>query len=312
MKKGSNLFNNDIAKPFLKWAGGKTQLLVDLSKRIPSKFKESNHIKRYCEPFVGGGAFFFYLKNKYKIEEAVLLDINEELILAYKVIQQNQEELINQLEKIEKAYLSKNEEERKKYYYEIRSRYNAQKKDFDFNKYNSRWVERTKYLMFLNKTCFNGLFRLNSKGEFNVPFGRYKHPTICDEKNIEAVHKALKNVIVLSGDFEKSDKYIKKNTFVYFDPPYKPISSSSYFTSYSKKGFNDEDQKRLAGFYKKMDKRGAYLLLSNSDPKNEDHDNDFFDTLYKEFSIERVDANRFINCDPSKRGAIKELIIKNY
>ncbi|MFW6173297.1 MAG: DNA adenine methylase [Elusimicrobiota bacterium] len=300
------------AKPFLKWAGGKTQLLANLSKRLPQDIKESQTIKRYCEPFVGGGAFFFFLKNNYEVKKPILIDVNEELILAYKVIQSQHKELIKSLKKIEENYLAKNDDERKKFYYEIRSKYNKQKHNFNYKNESKNWVERTKFLIFLNKTCFNGLFRLNSKGEFNVPFGRYKNPTICNEKNLKEVHRALMDVIVLSGDFEEADKYIKKDAFVYFDPPYKPIGSSSYFTSYSKEGFTDSDQKRLAKFYKKLDKRGALLLLSNSDPKNEDPDNDFFDELYKDFTIERVDANRFINCDPKGRGSIKEIIIKNY
>lgn len=300
------------ARPFLKWAGGKTQLLDELSKRLPKYIKQSQTIKRYCEPFVGGGAFFFFLKNHYEIKESILIDLNEELILAYKVIQSQHEKLIDLLKKIEKNYLEKNDEERKKFYYKIRSLYNKQMHNFDYKRENKQWVERTKYLIFLNKTCFNGLFRLNSKGEFNVPFGRYKNPTICDEKNLKEVHRALKGVTVISDDFEKANMYIKEETFVYFDPPYKPISSSSYFTSYSKEGFTDSDQKRLSQFYKKMDKGNAYLLLSNSDPKNEDPENNFFDKLYKKFTIERVDANRFINCDPKGRGSIKELIIKNY
>jgi len=302
------------AKPFLKWAGGKTQLLDKLSKRLPQDIKQSQTIKRYCEPFVGGGAFFFFLKNNYEVKEAILIDINEELILAYKVIQSQHETLINSLKKIEKIYLAKNDEKRKKFYYEIRTKYNKQKQNFDYKKENKKWVERTKYLIFMNKTCFNGLFRLNSKGEFNVPFGRYKNPTICDEQNLIEVNRALKDVTIICGGFEKAEAYIKKNTFVYFDPPYKPISSSSYFTSYSKEGFTDKDQKRLAQFYKEMDKRGARLLLSNSDPKNEDPKNDFFEKLYenKKFTIERVDANRFINCNPKGRGSIKEIIVKNY
>jgi len=300
------------AKPFLKWAGGKTQLLDELSKRLPKDIKQSQTIKRYCEPFVGGGAFFFFLKNHYEVKESILIDLNEELILAFRVIQSRHKELIDSLKKTEKNYLAKNDEERKKFYYEIRTKYNKQKTNFDYKKENKPWIKRTAYLIFLNKTCFNGLFRLNSKGEFNVPFGRYKNPTICDERNLKEVHKSLHDVKLISGDFEKADKYIEKETFVYFDPPYKPISRSSYFTSYSKGGFTDSDQKRLSQFYKKMDKRKAYLLLSNSDPKNEDPENDFFDKLYKGFTIERVDANRFINCDPKRRGSIKELIIKNY
>jgi len=183
---------------------------------------------------------------------------------------------------------------------------------FDYENYNMEWIERAKYLIFLNKTCFNGLFRQNSKGEFNVPFGRYKNPKICDRENIIEVHKALKDTRVFCNDFTESGKYIREGSFVYFDPPYRPLNKTSNFTSYSKDGFNDEDQKRLADFFEEQDKKGAYLLLSNSDPKNEDHDDDFFDNLYKNYYIERISAKRYINRDASKRGEINEIIVRNY
>jgi len=300
------------AKPFLKWAGGKTQLLDDLNKRLPSHMLNSRCIDSYVESFVGGGAFFFFLKGKYFVKKSFLFDINKELVISYKVIQNDPTELINKLYEIEDIYLKKSKEERKQFYYEIRNIYNRQMHDFDYKNYNVEWIERTKFLLFLNKTCYNGLFRQNKKGEFNVSYGKYKNPTICDEKNIIETSNALQDTEIFCADFTESEKYIRKNSLVYLDPPYRPLSTTSSFTSYDKEGFTDEDQKRLANFFKKMDKKEAYLILSNSDPKNENPEDDFFDEMYFKYNIERVPAKRFINCDASKRGEINELIIRNY
>jgi DNA adenine methylase len=308
--KSSSILNN--AKPFLKWAGGKTQLLDELYKRLPSSLIQSGEIERYVEPFVGGGAFFFFLKRNFKFKESFLIDINKELIIGYKVIQNNVNELIDELSSMEEKYLKLSEEQRKDFYYNIRDEYNRQKDNFDYVNYNLDWVKRAADLIFLNKTCFNGLYRLNKKGEFNVPFGKYKNPTICDADNLIEVSKALENTEVICADFEESKKYIHKNTLVYLDPPYRPLNNTSNFTSYNENGFDDDDQRRLAQFFKEMDKKGAYLILSNSDPKNEDVDDNFFDELYAGFIIERVKAKRYINSNGDKRGDISELIIRNY
>ena len=308
--KSSSILNN--AKPFLKWAGGKTQLLDELYKRLPSSLIQSGKIERYVEPFVGGGAFFFFLKRNFRVKESFLIDINKELIIGYKVIQNNVNELIDELSSMEEKYLKLSEEQRKDFYYNIRDEYNRQKDNFDYVNYNLDWVKRAAYLIFLNKTCFNGLYRLNKKGEFNVPFGKYKNPTICDADNLIEVSKALENTEVICADFEESKKYIHKNTLVYLDPPYRPLNNTSNFTSYNEDGFDDDDQRRLAQFFKEMDKRGAYLILSNSDPKNEDVDDNFFDELYAGFIIERAKAKRYINSNGDKRGDISELIIRNY
>lgn len=308
--KSSSILNN--AKPFLKWAGGKTQLLDELYKRLPSSLIQSGKIERYVEPFVGGGAFFFFLKRNFRVKESFLIDINKELIIGYKVIQNNVNELIDELSSMEEKYLKLSEEQRKDFYYNIRDEYNRQKDNFDYVNYNLDWVKRAAYLIFLNKTCFNGLYRLNKKGEFNVPFGKYKNPTICDADNLIEVSKALENTEVICADFEESKKYIHKNTLVYLDPPYRPLNNTSNFTSYNEDGFDDDDQRRLAQFFKEMDKRGAYLILSNSDPKNEDVDDNFFDELYAGFIIERAKAKRYINSNGNKRGDISELIIRNY
>jgi len=300
------------ARPFLKWAGGKTQLLSEFEKRLPFKIQESKIIDNYVEPFIGGGALFFFLKNKYKIKNSFIFDVNPELIIAYKVIQRDYKKLIEELREIENIHLEKSELKRKEHYYQIRNLYNQQMLDFNYTNYNSEWIKRSKYLIFLNKTCYNGLFRQNKDGEFNVPFGLYKNPKILDEFNIIAVNKYLLNTEIFCDDFTASCKYIDKFSLVYLDPPYRPLNKTSNFTSYAKNGFIDKDQIRLADFFHKMDEKGAYLILSNSDPKNENKNDDFFENLYKKFNIDRIPAKRNINSNKLKRGDINELIITNY
>lgn len=304
--------NGSLPKPFLKWVGGKGQLLEIIDHNLPDKIKRHNKIDRYIEPFVGGGAVFFYLIKSYNVKNIYLNDFNKELILTYNVIKNNPLELIKLLSDIQKKFISKNNEERKEYYYSIRKKFNVELERFNFNEYNEKWIERASYLIFLNKTCFNGLFRVNKKGEFNVPMGRYKTPKICDEKNIIEVSKALKNTNILNRDFQEIEEFIKKNSFVYMDPPYRPIKSTSNFNSYSTNDFNDDEQIRLSEFYKKISDLGAYVLLSNSDPKNFNPKDDFFDDLYKDYHIERVNAKRMINRDGKSRGSIKEILVRNY
>jgi DNA adenine methylase len=310
----SNLIKKDFdnARPFLKWAGGKTQLLLELEKRLPHSILESGVIERYVEPFVGGGAMFFYLKNHYQVIESVLMDVNPELIMAYSVIQQDVNKLITILEAMETEHLQKGEERRKENFYSIRDDYNRQIQVWDYVNYADEWIQRTASLIFLNKTCYNGLFRLNSKGEFNVPFGRYTNPTICDEGNLQAVHQALEKTEILCSDFTHAWQFIKKDTLVYMDPPYRPLNSTSHFTSYSRERFSDQDQEKLARFYREMDSKRAYLILSNSDPKNHDLKDNFFDELYRGYEIDRVPAKRNINSNTSSRGEINELIIRNF
>lgn len=300
------------ARPFLKWAGGKTQLLDELGKRLPAEILEKGAIERYVEPFVGGGAMFFYLKSRFEVKEAFLYDINPELVLGYKTIQKSPQKLISRLKVLEDEYLSKTDLQRQELFYSARTAYNAQAEGFNYKKYSTLWVDRVAFMIFLNKTCFNGLFRQNSKGGFNVPFGRYKNPTICDADNILAASHALKNTRIDLGDFLKSASHIEKGTLVYLDPPYRPISETSSFTSYAKDGFDDDDQRRLARYFRDIDEKKAFLMLSNSDPKNENPADDFFDQLYAGYHIERALASRMINCDAKKRGQIYELIITNY
>jgi DNA adenine methylase len=308
-KKNSQVIN---AKPFLKWAGGKTQILSELELRLPLHIKKTGIIDRYVEPFIGGGAFFFLLKRDYQIKKAYLVDVNKELVIGYKVIQKTPLKLIEKLKNLEESFIKLASNDRKELFYEIRYLYNQQITDFDYKKYNNDWVERASSLIFLNRTCFNGLFRQNSKGEFNVPYGDYANPNICDEVNIHEVSRALKGTEIIQADFEVSEEFIEENTFVYLDPPYRPLDKTSSFTSYAKEDFNDNDQRRLAIFYKQMSNKGAYLILSNSDPKNQNPDDEFFDDLYKDFSIDRILANRMINSNGKKRGKIKEILVTNY
>jgi DNA adenine methylase len=303
---------NSKAKPFLKWAGGKGQLLEQIQRHFPSEI--TNHKLRYIEPFVGSGAVFFEIVNTYELDRYFILDINEKLILVYKTIQSYVEELINLLTEIQKFYLNLSEEERKKYYYQMRSQFNQtrDRNNINLQNYSDDWIERTTQFIFLNRTCFNGLWRVNSQGDFNVPMGRYKNPTICDRDNLRAVARILQKTDIHCGDFSNCEQWVNNNTFIYFDPPYKPISKTSVFTGYSKHNFNDTEQLRLRDFFVKCDRLGAKLLLSNSDPKNEDPDNDFFETAYQGYRIERVKANRNINSNAQKRGQINEILIRNY
>lgn len=299
------------AKPFLKWAGGKTQLLPEIQNRLPFELGIGK-IKRYIEPFIGGGAVFFYLSQFYNLEEIIISDINDELLIVYKTVKEDVEGLIEQLNRIKKRFLSQSSEQREFFFYEQRDLFNQARTEIKFTHFRSDWIRRTAQFIFLNHTCFNGLYRTNSKLYFNVPFGKYAQPGIFDETNLRAVSNVLRNVEILRGDFETCKEFADDKTFIYFDPPYRPISKTSSFSTYHKSEFTDEDQKRLANFYRRLDENGAKLMLSNSDPKNEKPDDEFFDELYKEFRIDRVKASRAINSNGAKRGQITELLITNY
>lgn len=299
-------------KPFLKWAGGKTQLLSTIEDNFPNEIKKSRKIDKYFEVFVGGGALYFHLMNNYKVKESYLYDINPELILTYNVIKKDPKELIGLLLNLQDEYISLEQDGRKEYYFNIRSNFNEDLTDFDYNNYSDAHIVRAAQVIFMNKTCFNGLFRLNQKGEFNVPHGRYKNPLICDKNNIMAVSKTLENTYIINGNYDESEDLIDENSLVYFDPPYRPLKNTSSFTTYAGFEFTDEHQIELAGFYKRISDKGAKALLSNSDPKNVDLNDNFFDDLYSEFTIERVQANRNINSKGSKRGKINEILVRNY
>lgn len=295
----------DIVKPFVKWAGGKSKLIPQLTKYYPLELK-NGIIERYIEPFVGGGAILIDIVQKYEVKEAYAFDINMDLINCYNVIKNNVEELILELSNKEKQFISLDSNDRKQYFYDIRTEYNSYKPDENIN------IKRASEFIFLNRTCFNGLYRVNKDGKFNVPCGKYKNPTICDSNNLRDLSKLIKDVIFEYGDYRKSEKYVNSNTFVYFDPPYRPLSATSGFTSYTKEDFNDENQKELAIYYNKLNLKNAKLMLSNSNPKNVNKDDNFFEDIYKGFYINEVSAKRIINSNAKGRGEISELLITNY
>lgn len=300
------------AKPFLKWAGGKRQLLKDLEKNFPTSIKKSKSIDLYIEPFVGGGALFFYLKSNYSINESIINDINPDLILTYKVIKKFPKQLIKKLETVENEYLKLDQNQRKVYYYEkLRSEYNKTRIDIaHFEK--ELWIKKATLLIALNKTCFNGLFRQNSKGYFNVPIGKYKNPKILDKENLLNVSQALQDTTILCTNYNKIKIPENKRPFIYFDPPYRPLSTTASFTKYSKGDFDDKDQEELAQHFKDLAEKKYYLLLSNSNPKNSNPEDNFFEELYKDYNIKEISAKRHINSNAKKRGTITELLIKNY
>ena len=290
-----------LAKPFIKWVGGKSQLLEEIRGKYPSK------IEKYCEPFVGGGAVLFDVLSKFQPKEVLINDINKELINTYSQIKNNCEEMILQLSELQNKYKNHSLEENKKFFYEKRNRYNELK----VNGNGTENLEKAVLFIFLNKTCFNGLYRVNSKGLFNVPFNNAKNPLLCDEENLRNCSKVLQGVQMTVGDYSKSKDFIDENTFVYIDPPYRPLTQTAAFTSYSENGFSDKEQIELGNFITEISNKGAKVLASNSDPKNSNINDNFFDDLYAHFEIERVSASRMINSNAKKRGAINELLISN-
>jgi DNA adenine methylase len=241
-------------KPFVKWVGGKGQLVSEIEKFIPTT---DGKFTKYCEPMVGGGALFFYLISKYDYNEIYISDSNTELINAYNVVKSNVQLLIEKLSEMELTFLPMNENGRKYYFYAARERFN----NLELNKDNA--VEKAALFIFLNKTCFNGLYRVNKKGQFNVPMGAYKNPTICDEDNLRNISEALQNVEIVCGDYALAKNFIDEHTLVYFDPPYRPISQTSAFTSYTTDVFDDNEQIRLAKFIDEINSTGAKIILKN-------------------------------------------------
>jgi len=306
--------NNIQARPFLKWAGGKGQLLEQFQFRFPKELNGKGIIKQYYEPFLGSGAVFFWVMRNCKIKKAYINEFNSEIYLCYVAIQKNVEMVIDYLEILEKKYHGLGSVNQESFYYRIRNKYNQTRRRVNYKKYSMKeYSECAAMIIFLNRTCFNGLYRVNSKGDFNVPFGRYKNPAICNIKNLRAVSRVLKNVIITNDDFAVVQKQVKQRSFVYFDPPYRPLNKTSSFTSYSHNDFDDKEQERLAAVFKKLSQiDGVRIMLSNSDPKNEDKKDNFFERLYSDFKIERLKARRMINCDASKRGEINELLVTNY
>ena len=296
------------AKPFIKWVGGKGQLLAQLEASLPNDLYDVDFT--YVEPFVGGGAMlFFMLQNFPNIRKAVINDLNQNLTDAYQTIKDEPEGLVCRLKYLEKQYLGVlTEEDRKKIYLEIRHR---------FNEEGLARTDKTALLIFLNRTCFNGLYRENSKGHFNVPFGRYTNPTICNEEVIYADSELLNkfDVEIMTGGFKETAKRIDKfgQNFFYFDPPYRPLSATSSFNSYVKEDFNDDSQRDLANFCRQLSENdNVKWMLSNSDCSAKNPDDTFFEDIYNGFDIQRVYATRMVNANASKRGKLTELLIKNY
>jgi DNA adenine methylase len=300
------------ARPFLKWAGGKSQLLCEFGSRLPDQTSKKPAITRFVEPFVGGGAMFFYFRHRFPFAESTICDINPELILAYQVIRESAGDLIAELEILDSAFKGKDDREREAFYYRVRDGFNETRADAGRRIPKAAGIRHVAQLVFLNHTCYNGLFRVNKRGGFNVPFGRYKKPDILNRDNLLAVSALLTDTRIIQGDFTACRSYVDDTTFVYLDPPYRPLSATASFTSYSRTGFTDRDQERLARFYKALDRKGAMVMLSNSDPKTESNGDSFLEDLYAGFRIERVPARRMINCKGGRRGAVSELIVTNY
>ena len=295
------------AKPFLNWAGGKGQLLSQLYEHLPADLHKQAFT--YIEPFVGGGAMLFYMLRKFpNITHAVINDINPHLVTAYRVIKDLPNELIHRLSALENDYDSlSDEEEKRDFFINVRTIFNDSPLDD---------VDRAKYLIFLNRTCFNGLYRVNAKGKFNVPFGRYTNPMICNADTIKADSELLNlvDVTILNGDFERTiDEMGDGLNFIYFDPPYRPLNATSSFNSYAKEDFNDDEQIRLRDFCVRINERpNVRWMVSNADCSAKNPEDTFFEDIYADFHIHRVFASRAINANPNKRGKLTELLIKNY
>lgn len=287
------------AKPFIKWVGGKGQLIEQLEAKLPADFDNWENVT-YIEPFVGGGAMLFYMLQTHpNIKSAIINDINEDLTTCYVVVKQSPDALVESLKQIQKEYYSlQNEDARKQFFLLMRDEFNTKQ-------LNS--IDNTTLFFFLNRTCFNGLYRVNKAGLFNVPFGRYETPTICDPNTIYADSELLQNVEILTGDYQRTMAYAKDNTLFYFDPPYRPLNNTSSFNDYVKEAFNDLAQRRLKEFCDQVEAAGYKFMLSNSDCSDL-----FFDDLYAQYIIERVWASRSVNANPQKRGKLTEILVHNY
>jgi len=291
-----------VAKPFVKWVGGKTQLLSEIEASLPKNFDKRKNMV-YVEPFVGGGAVMFWILEKYpNITKAVINDINKELICTYLVIKNDVESLISELQVLQSEYIALDPNGRKDFFIQKRAHYNTK---------NCSDIQTASLFIFLNKTCFNGLYRVNAKGAFNVPHGKYANPRICDEDNLRAASEVLQKVEILCGDFAQTLEYASENALFYFDPPYKPLSETSSFTSYAKDGFGDNEQIRLKEFCDTIASKKSLFVASNSDLKNSNPKDAFFDKLYECFQIKRVLASRMINSEASGRGKLTEIMITN-
>lgn len=296
------------ARPFLKWVGGKTQLIRHIEERLPPELKTGDLV--YAEPFLGGGSIFFHVAQKYPAKRFIISDNNRDLVWAYKTVQNFVEPLIETLGDMQSIFWALSMEDRSAMYYETREVFNAERHELteqpDFR------IKRTAQMIFLNKTCFNGLYRVNSTGGFNVAFGKYDKPPICDKPNLVSCSRILRSVDVILCDFEQIREMMGTDSFVYLDPPYRPISETSNFTSYSSSTFNAGEQDRLAKFCLDLHRKGCRLMISNSDPKNLNPNDTYFEETYPDFNIATLSANRMVNCKADRRGKISELLLTNY
>ena len=291
------------AKPFVKWAGGKGNLLNMLESQLPDNFDSQTNVT-YIEPFVGGGAMLFHMLTTHSnIRRVIINDINADLVRCYQLVKEEPQVLIELLRPFEQKYYNLCEDDRKSYFYKVRS---------DYNNLELTPDQRAAYLIFLNHTCFNGLYRENTSGGFNVPFGHYKKPIICNVDVIMADHKVLSNVDIICGDYKKIVSHLGKGyNFIYLDPPYRPLMGSNNFNQYSKSGFGDPEQVELKAFCDRLTDRGCHLMLSNSDSTNEDGTS-YFETLYNGYTFSKLLAQRSISADANKRKKQSEVLITNY
>lgn len=295
------------ASPFVKWAGGKSKLIQIILNKVSNHF-HLEEMEHYIEPFVGGGAMFFYLANHYRFKSMTIMDINLDLINTYRSIKSNPLLLIRQLDVLQQTYNNlPTLKEKELFYYEIRNEYN----DFPNEELLNEQIDyqRAAQFVFLNKSGFNGLYRVNKSGSFNVPFGKKKKINIYDEKNIKNVSEVLQRTKIVHGDYSETINFVQSNTFVYFDPPYRPIKTTSSFTAYDRNGFNDDEQINLAQLCLKLYILGVRFALSNSDPHNTNPTDMFFDDLYKNFYIYRINAPRQIAAEASSRRQLSEILV---
>lgn len=298
-------------KPIIKWAGGKTKIYPQIEKKLPSDLFNGK-IKNYYEPFLGGGAVFFSIIQKVKFEKCIISDINEELILFYNVVKNDPEKLIHFIDKYYKEYLNLSEVDKEKYYYDLRTSYNYERFNISYNDYSYLFIPRAAQLLFLNRTCYNGLFRQNLRGEFNVPFGKNYSPPVMDKNSIIEISKILKNVDVKCDDFQNVCEEIDgSNSFVYFDPPYKPISKKGGFTNYHKSNFTEKDQIRLLSTFNYLNSKNVKMMLNNS-CVNKDINAVSIESYYEAYNIDYIKSSSTMSSKIEHRKIINELVITNY
>lgn len=292
------------AKPFIKWVGGKGQLIDQLEAKLPADFDQWENVT-YIEPFVGGGAMLFHmLQNHPNITHAVINDINPNLTTCYEVVKNHPDELVAALTEVQAEYYAlPDEDARRAYYMERRTEYNLHAADP---------IRNTVLFFFLNRTCFNGLYRVNRAGAYNVPFGKYARPTICDPVTIYADSELLQNVEIMNGDYQQTLPLAEVPTLFYFDPPYRPLDATSSFNDYNADAFGDPQQLRLRDFCNEVNARGFHFMLSNADCSARNPEDLFFENAYADYNISRVLAARFVNSNPEKRGKLTELLIRNF